>query len=606
MAGAAELREFSRRFRQEVKEETGRLIDKPMPEITEALFALFEQNGNRTQYEAVYFFRRKMLAVLGLEALAQQEETGTVETALIQKLEAVIRDICEERCWALPAHVDRREENWEHTVDLFSAETAQTLSELSDTLGSLLSEETRTLISEQVETRVFTPFFSSEVPYRNWEHCENNWNAVCCGSVGSACLHLLRDQKKRLNQCLDRLCNALLYYIAGFSDDGACLEGLGYFTYGMTYFVKFARELKEYSNGERDLLCGEWGGFVREDAAGDKRAKIASFQEKCFFLDGRTLCFSDGNSRDRFRVGLTCGLAMAYPDVRIPAMSQAAGLCHDSCYRFAALQMDLTLPQKYAEQLEQSEQKSGEKAAMQENPGVSFCAVLPEAQWAVCESENAVGFACKGGSNGESHNHNDIGHFLYETNGTLFLTDLGSGEYTKQYFREGRYEILCCNSFGHSVPILGGNGQEAGDGYRCSGFDAVQDGRMLNVSIGMETAYRAGLAKKLSRTLQFNQENGNLQVSDRFVPGEAFAETEVMTENLVTQILPEVNGNQVTLARDGVHVVLTVQVPENPEITVKEYAHSNHRGEPETVYAVQWKVAGGKSRFSVAAFGKQN
>ena len=73
MVGAAELREFSRRFRQEVKEETGRLIDKPMPEITEALFALFEQNGNRTQYEAVYFFRRKMLAVLGLEALAQQE-----------------------------------------------------------------------------------------------------------------------------------------------------------------------------------------------------------------------------------------------------------------------------------------------------------------------------------------------------------------------------------------------------------------------------------------------------------------------------------------------------------------------------------------------------
>ncbi|MDY4307971.1 hypothetical protein SNF32_14980 [Enterococcus mundtii] len=45
-------------------------------------------------------------------------------------------------------------------------------------------------------------------------------------------------------------------------------------------------------------------------------------------------------------------------------------------------------------------------------------------------------FAAKGGRNDESHNHIDIGHFVFGTREDLFLTDLGAGEYTKDYFDE--------------------------------------------------------------------------------------------------------------------------------------------------------------------------
>lgn len=57
----------------------------------------------------------------------------------------------------------------------------------------------------------------------------------------------------------------------------------------------------------------------------------------------------------------------------------------------------------------------------------------------------------------------------------MLLTDLGAGEYTKEYFHEGRYRILCNNSFGHSVPVIDGEGQKEGGEYSCSRFEA--DGR---------------------------------------------------------------------------------------------------------------------------------
>lgn len=42
----------------------------------------------------------------------------------------------------------------------------------------------------------------------------------------------------------------------------------------------------------------------------------------------------------------------------------------------------------------------------------------------------AVGVAAKGGHNGESHNHNDLGTFVLEAEGEEPLADLGAGEYT--------------------------------------------------------------------------------------------------------------------------------------------------------------------------------
>lgn len=585
------LTQFTVGYHQDIRRAAAQLADEKMPGITRDLFELFEKDGSRLPFEKVYFGRRRFLAVYGLAAYLEKEEQGRVSAPVLRKLTEVMEDICGEECWALPAHVNTREDpDWRITVDLFAAETAQTLSDLADTLRGELPEGCYEMVREQVERRVLHPFFRSQRPYSHWEHGDTNWNAVCAGSIGSACLHLMKGQEE-LGERLKRVCEALPFYISGFAEDGACMEGLAYFTYGMTYFVCFAMELSEYTGGRADLLRGEWAGFHAGES--DKRGRIAAFQEKCYFADGRTLSFSDADSRDTFRVGLTCALIRHFPDIGMPDLSRAAGLDTDSCYRFAALKMDLLEPAKL---MGRGGLRPDNRGTGKDGKGVFQ--ILPSAQWCIGQSEAGPGMACKGGHNEEPHNHNDIGHFLYEAGGVFLLTDLGAGEYTKEYFSEGRYDIFCNHSFSHSVPVIDGEGQRPGSRYRCSYFDAKPDG---SVTMELAEAYREGLAESCRRSIAFEIGTGRLEVQDYFImPGGRAAD---IRENIVTQIKPECRGKQIILKEGGVTGILTVDGETAPDFTVKEYVHSNHKGRPESVYTIQWKVAlsegRGCSRFIV-------
>ncbi len=57
-----------------------------------------------------------------------------------------------------------------------------------------------TLAQNEVKARILKPFIESKVPYASWEQATNNWNAVCCGNVGSAALLLMKEgtEKKKL------------------------------------------------------------------------------------------------------------------------------------------------------------------------------------------------------------------------------------------------------------------------------------------------------------------------------------------------------------------------------------------------------------------------
>jgi len=575
MVTAKELNKFLGRFQEEIREAARVMESQKLPELTDDLFALYEQTGNRLTYEKAYFGRRKFLAVFGLLSLLEKQQTDTVPVRVINKLETVMTEVCREECWALPAHVNRADNpNWRMTVDLFAAETAQTLAELTDRLDGILPEGLRILVCENIEHRVFRPYFSSTVPYGIWEHAHHNWNAVCGGSIGSACLHVMRSQPGRLKECLERISNALPYYVSGFAEDGTCMEGLSYFTYGMTYFVNFAEELFEYTGGRTDLLTGSWAGFFAGKE--DKRYRMAVFQEKCYFEDGCSISFSDGYRNEKYRVGLSAVLAMRFPGVHLPRIENAAGLQDDTCYRFAALKMDLLMTEKYCRQLEKQEPAPA-------GYGRREPVILPDAQWCIGNSANGVGFACKGGSNGEPHNHNDIGHFIYESNGVFLLTDLGAGEYTRDYFGEKRYDILCNNSFGHSVPIINHTGQVPGCDSSCANFQAGKDG---HISMELSGAYNGSGAGSLIRSFHFNMEQGELTTIDRLSGKE-----DDFRENLVTQIKPVIQGNQVWLEDNGICGILTVEEGLEGPITVQTHNHINHSGSTEKVYTISWKVA---------------
>lgn len=587
-------------FREQYKNQVRTLADQmrgePLPVLTEELFALFETNGNRLQYETVYFRRRKFLAIYGVAAYIFQRQED------ITKLSEVIENICEEECWALPAHVNRKADTaWRVTVDLFAAETAQALAELVSLVDVSLPKEHRLpkelciRVREEIERRVFAPFFHSSPNYGCWECSDHNWNAVCAGSIGSACIYLMEGKEEaRLSACLKRLCHSLTFYLDGFRDDGTCMEGIGYFTYGMTYFAGFAEQLLRYSKGAINLFDDE------------KVRRIACFQQKMYFQSGKTVSFSDGEQSAKFRMGLTSFLARQYPEVRLPGASLAdtrdsfalelpvqscrlaADFESDSCYRFMGLLRDYLWTEELPilNSLQNPSDTVGtalhDRTLLQRTSGVRHD-ILPDAQWSICESAAGTAMAIKGGTNGEPHNHNDVGSFFYLAGDEFLLTDLGAGEYTKEYFGEGRYNILCNSSLGHSVPIIGGRGQKTGAGYRASEFRADGDGTTWVEFAG---AYEIGTVNRLARETNFDLDTGVLTVFDTYdIP----KETDSFTEQLVTQGEVSIAGHEVRIL--GERHACVVQLPDEVQhIWVQEEEHRNHAGIPEMVRLVRWEV----------------
>ncbi len=568
------------------------LFDKEMPSLTEEKFRLFETTGNRNIYEADYFARRRFLALFGVIAIKLETEgldhIGILsKQQVLCKLQAVLEAICKEECWAVPAHVNRTSNpDWRNTVDLFASETAEAMAHIIDVIGAHLEQNCVAQVKQNIEKRILSPFFDRPVGSFFWEQGSTNWNAVCNGCILSACLHLWDGSAAMDHEKVERICNNFTYFVDGYADDGTCMEGIAYYDYGMTYFVHAAQELYDKSLGEIDLLTGDWDKYSR--GCDDKRTRMAMWLRRCYFHSGRNVSFSDGESNTGYRLGLISALALRFPGVSIPEGARIKTFEEDHCARFLPFYMDYFYTKRYVDFLKANKDTVGAQTA-----GVSSAeafVVLPDAQWCIANAANGVGMACKGGHNGEPHNHNDIGSFMYVVGKHVLLDDLGCGEYTKDYFSTNRYKIFCNSSFGHNVPIVAGQGQQAGRGYEASAFTAEQTENVGVVHIGMERAYPEGLLYALNRTLQFDLRDGTLTLTDNFEKNE----NTIITENLVTRYAPTITEDGLIITAGDARCSLSFyadgkRLPMD-RVRISTEIHRNHWAVDETVYVIQWDV----------------
>lgn len=552
-----QIKEYEAQYEKDVRALADELKKKQMPQPTEALFSEYETCGNRIRYEAVYFDRRKFLSVLGLASVIWHEKDD------IAKLETVIKEICEEECWALPAHVNRKENpNWRGVIDLFASETGQTLAHITTLLKDELSSEVVELAQREVRKRILIPFMESNVPYAHWEQVKNNWNAVCCGNVGSTALLLLEEgsAKKKL---LERIRYALTtYYLGSFGMDGACQEGLGYWVYGFTYFTLFALAQKEYDPSV-NLMASE------------KADVVAHFQQKCYFYGGRTISFSDGDSKGTYPMGLTCCLADLYSGIRFPDIAYAQRLDGDNCWRWVGIYWSWYWTHRY---LDDVEMKKVEAPKPLEQSGAEF---LKDAEWCILRGAENSAVIAKGGNNGESHNHNDVGSFYYLVEGEAILDDLGAGEYTKDYFSEKRYEIFCNRGKSHNIPIIGGVDQKEGNEYRADRFELKED---HSIFISFAKAYGIE-AQKVYRQIRLDEQTGALTVCDYIQcrPGVS------VYENLITRLPVSIEKECVVIHGEK-HTVKLEAEGRQSEFRIETVEHSNHEGKMEQIHVISWEI----------------
>lgn len=368
---------------------------------------------------------------------------------------------------------------------------------------------------------------------------------------------------EKLDKLLKRINTSIMNYMEGFSDDGACLEGFGYYTYGMNFFAAYADLMYKYSDGTVDLFDNE------------KLKEMALFQQRCFLTGGVTVSFSDSQQDERYRAGLAAYLSKRYAGVEYPDVSLAADLESDPCYRYVVLSRDYFWTQQSIDA---------------DGPESEWHTLLPYAQWSVYKSDNDCALAAKGGHNDEPHNHNDVGSFIYACEGECVLNDLGAGEYTKDYFNENRYNNICCRSLGHNVPLIDGKEQYAGAEYRASRFVSDDNGR---TEIDMEAAYGLGKEDRITRRFLFERDSGICTITDRFI----LSDHREVTENLVTIYKPMIRDCDFLIGTQKNKFEIKVTNGRDFEIINRTYR--DHYGIEKRVWLLQWKVVGSYTKIVI-------
>lgn len=474
-------------------------------------FRRFDTDGDRKELENAYFDRRCRLVIFGLMSwlYGRQED--------IAELEDVMWAICDEYTWCLAAHLGgkslTRLETEGFTIDLFAAETAQTLAELlfllKEQLHPLVAERVRQVVRERVICR-----FLEE--HSSWENNTSNWAAVCGGAVGMAAIYLAESQQE-LCQVLERLEQPFTGYLQGFASDGTCLEGMDYWTYGFSYYVAFADLLFRRTGGEIDMLKP---ALVQE---------IARFQPKCFFPYGQNVSFSDAHNGSFYYSGLLCYLRNRIENVQMPDASRRITDVCDECGRWAMALRNLLWTEPTAIV-----------------PTSGGCYPLKAAQWYICTTDNGrVSLAAKAGHNMESHNHNDVGSFHLYVQGAPMLLDLGAGKYTRQYFSsQYRYENLCCCSRGHNLPIVDGQYQKEGQQYCAENVDVDETGMRADIA----RAYGNAHLLHFIRDLRFDRQTGSLTLRETY----EFADSPgSIVERFIVKDIPQLEPGSITIQADG-------------------------------------------------------
>ncbi|MDD4191504.1 MAG: heparinase II/III family protein [Mangrovibacterium sp.] len=135
-------------------------------------------------------------------------------------------------------------------------------------------------------------------------------------------------------------------------------------------------------------------------------------------------------------------------------------------------------------------------------------------------SSDGFYFAAKGGSNGEGHNHNDVGSFMLFYQGNPVLIDVGVGTYTKKTFSPQRYEIWTMQSEYHNLPVVNGFSQSPGGKFKArnSQYSAGKNKVSFSTDIALAYPPHAGIS---SWTRAYALERGK-----KFVISDVFRLTE--------------------------------------------------------------------------------
>ena len=483
-----------------------KVLATPLEAQPDDLYLDFSKTGNRTRWQRIAGRRRGRIEAL---TVAECIENGG---RFVAELEKTVAAICAERTWVMPAH-DRSLANFKGQtvdIDLGSSHLAWEMATAAHLLGEKLSPKTRNLIRENLRRRILDPYLAMAAGTRRanwWMTTTNNWNAVCLAGVTGTALAAVGPRPQRATF----VAAAMKYsknFLRGFTPDGYCSEGLGYWSYGFGHYVLLAETLWQATGGEIDLM------------AGASVSAPALFPQRIEIINGVAPAFAD------------CSVGTQAPRDVVHFISRRYGLGADPALdgRFAAPGGGLAqaMVRSFANstaRIPRGKPAAGPGARTWfDKAGVLICRPGPAA---TCR----IGAALKGGHNAEHHNHNDVGSYVVVLGSTPVLVDPGAEVYTARTFSSKRYVSGVLNSLGHPVPRIAGQLQRSGGRARAAVLRADFSDAADTLVLDIRSAYNVPQLTKLHRTFVYSRSGaGSLTVRDEAAFSEAVAfETALIT-----------------------------------------------------------------------------
>ena len=413
--------------------------DKPWTVLPWTVFAEYKITGNRVNYEGICFEKRRQLAALVMAEI--MEGKGR----FIHQIIDGIGSFCEETWWGIPAHYSKPIPLTElQEVDLFNAETAgliawtrYMLEKQLDAFSSALCQR----IDGEIERRILQP--AVERDYW-WKTAGMNWNPWIC-SNWLACVLICEKDEARKAEAIRQIRQATQAFIDAYPGDGGCDEGPGYWDRAAASMFEIMR-LLDFGSTE------------------SKVRRMAAYAYKTYIGNDYCVCFADAHENkavQQVNIVYPFGLWLndqtmrefgAWLGQRKQVLTNPAAL-FDKSGNFPTLGRELFFLRHIREFMAEQPREPLLKDVW-----------LPDLQIMTARRGNLY-VAMKGGHNGESHNHNDVGSFIvYRNNEPLFI-DPAVGEYTAKTFGKDRYDIWTMQSQYHNLPQINGTDQKDGKAF---------------------------------------------------------------------------------------------------------------------------------------------
>ena len=459
-------------YRQEIRKLAEEYAEVPYPLRSASGFLAFVRTGDRQADEAPYFRRRRKLCAAALSCCAFPDAG----------LDDVIDGIwllCEESTWVISAHnvnpvpgapapadcplPDVRKPY----IDLFSAQTGMILSLVSALLGKRLDEVSplvRKRIGEEIRGRILRPFMDTDDFW--WMGVRrkdlNNWTPWILSNI-MICAVADPMPEKELAEVLDRACGMLDRWIDVMPGDGGCDEGAGYWNMAGGALLDCLEVLEKATGGSMAFRDNE------------KIRNILGFPLKADLGNGWFVNFADCDARPFISGERLETAGRMLGDTALAALgTRMRGTVADQLNDVPHLTRALDL-------IFHAPEKTGQAAGLPED------VYLPDLQVRVVR-RGGWALACKGGHNGENHNHNDIGSFILFRDGEPAVADAGNMVYTAKTFSEERYTLWNVRAGWHNVPLIGGREQREGAEHAARHVKQTPDGLELNMEAAYEEA----------------------------------------------------------------------------------------------------------------------